>query len=117
MNKNIGRDAFTLVEIMIVVAIIGMLATIAIPSYARAREKAHATTCLANLRQIEGAVQLWGRENRQLSGAPVKYTDIRPFLKHEVCCPAGGDTFADSYALTAVDEAPTCLRQPRHRLP
>jgi prepilin-type N-terminal cleavage/methylation domain-containing protein len=109
-------SAFTLVEIMIVVAIIGMLAAIAVPSYGRARERAHRTACIANLRQIDGAVQLWAMENKKDTGAPVTYAEIRPFLKHEVSCPAGGTTFDDSYTLPGVDQSPTCKRQPGHKL-
>lgn len=116
--KNItsARSGFTLVEIMIVVAIIGMLATIAVPSYSRSREKAHLTACLANLRQIDGAVQLWAMENKKDTADPVGYADVRPFLKHEVSCPSGGTTFEDSYALATVEQTPTCKRQASHRL-
>ena len=53
------RKGFTLVEIMIVVAIIGLLAAIAIPNFIKARETAEKNACIANLKQIQGAVQVW----------------------------------------------------------
>jgi prepilin-type N-terminal cleavage/methylation domain-containing protein len=115
-NINAARGGFTLVEIMIVVAIIGMLAAIAVPNYNKSRLRAHLTTCIANLRQIDGAVQLWAVENKKDAGCPVAYTDIRPFLRHEVSCPSGGTTFDDSYALASVEQSPTCKRQPSHKL-
>ncbi len=117
-TKNVRTAGFTLVEIMIVVAIIGMLATIAIPNYARARDEARKQTCLNNLRQIESAVQQWALENRKEAEQTVTYTDISVYLKNVVACPSGGTSFGDSYALTTVDVRPTCLRKPdKHLLP
>ncbi|HZQ46036.1 MAG TPA: prepilin-type N-terminal cleavage/methylation domain-containing protein, partial [Verrucomicrobiae bacterium] len=57
--KSLRNSGFTLVEIMIVVAIIGLLATIAIPNFMRASAKAKQTACINNLRQLEGAKQTW----------------------------------------------------------
>ena len=61
-NKKAG---FTLVEIMIVVAIIGLLAAIAIPNFVRARTTAQMNACINNLRQIDSAKQQWALETRQ----------------------------------------------------
>src|SRR6516165_3363957 len=113
-----NRTGFTLVEIMIVVAIIGMLATLAIPNYVKARGQAHQTACITNLQHIGGAVQLWAMENKKDADQPVTYTDIRSYLRNPVACPAGGTSFSDSYVLTVVDAKPTCQRKPdSHKLP
>jgi prepilin-type N-terminal cleavage/methylation domain-containing protein len=107
-----GHAGFTLVEIMIVVAIIGMLAAIAIPNYRQARDKARQTTCISNLQRLEGAVDQWALEAKKETGQPVQYSDISGYLRNSVVCPAGGTSFADSYQLTSVDAEPVCLKVP-----
>ena len=62
---NQSRTGFTLVEIMIVVAIIGLLAAIAIPNFSKARSTAQRNACINNLRQIDNAKQLWATENKK----------------------------------------------------
>jgi prepilin-type N-terminal cleavage/methylation domain-containing protein len=109
-NTSTSGGAFTLVEIMIVVAIIGMLASIAIPNYVQARNKAHMTACISNLHQIEGAVNSWALETGKQAGQPVLYNDISGYLSRRVVCPAGGNTFDDSYQVSSVDAQPACLR-------
>ena len=117
-NTKFRKGGFTLVEIMIVVAIIGMLASIAIPNYIQSRGKAQESVCINNLRQIEGAIQRWSLDMKKDEGQPVSYIDIRSYLQHSVVCPSGGTKFEDSYTITTVDAAPTCQRKPTmHMLP
>ncbi len=119
MNSSSSRKrAFTLVEIMIVVAIIGVLAAVAIPNFAQARETARRNVCIQNLQQIEGAIQRWSLDMNKDEGQAVTYNDIQNYLRRAVVCPGGGTSFEDSYSISTVDAAPTCQRKPAtHKLP
>src|SRR5688572_8471111 len=72
---------FTLVEIMIVVAIIGLLAAIAIPNFVKARENAQMNSIYNNLRILEGAKDQWALEQKKGTGAAVTFADIAEYLK------------------------------------
>lgn len=103
LNKKSG---FTLIEIMIVVVILGMLLSIAIPSYFKARKTAYARTCSNNLRLIEGAKQIWGVENGKTpTDVPTEADLIGPslYLKVMPRCPAGG-----VYSFNSIGEYPNC---------
>ncbi len=117
-TNKLQTGGFTLVEIMIVVAIIGLLATIAIPNFVKARTTAQMNACINNLRQIDGAVQTWALETKQGDNAAVDYQQISGYMKNQVVCPSGGKTFADSYHLGTVQDKPTCIKSPEtHKLP
>ena len=115
-----AKSAFTLVEIMIVVALIGLLASIAVPNMVRARSQSQLNACVNNLRQIDDASQQWGLDNNQPAGAAVSFTDIQPYLKYSIICPSAGSgaTFATTYTLTTISNKPACKVVPAsHVLP
>jgi prepilin-type N-terminal cleavage/methylation domain-containing protein len=118
MKINTGRKGgFTLVESMIVVAIIGMLAAIAVPNFVEARRNAQMRTCIVNLQQIDGAVQRWASEQNKDDQQQVTYNDIRGYLRNLPVCPAGGKTFEDSYTISTVEARPVCQKRPlTHKL-
>ena len=79
LQKN--RSGFTLVEIMIVVAIIALLAAIAVPGFIRARKRSQATRILEDLRLIDAAVDQYAVETNKKGGFAVTSADIKSYLK------------------------------------
>ncbi|HEY3896963.1 MAG TPA: prepilin-type N-terminal cleavage/methylation domain-containing protein [Chthoniobacter sp.] len=79
---HIRRGGFTLVEIMIVVAIIALLAAIAVPNFLRARKRSQATRCLEDLRIIDSACDQYAIENNKSTGDTVNWTDVQAYLKN-----------------------------------
>jgi len=82
--------AFTLVEIMIVILIIGILLTIAIPNFITARASGQKKGCQSNMRMFDTAKQQWAMENAIPAGTVVTLADITPYLKRIAACPGGG---------------------------
>jgi prepilin-type N-terminal cleavage/methylation domain-containing protein len=103
-RKNAG---FTLVEIMIVVAIIALLAAIAVPGFVRARKRSQASKVLNDLRLIDGAVDQYAIENGKTSGQAVAVSDWTNYLKKDTNLYATGkDLFGDDYGAQTVDSLP-----------
>src|SRR5687767_13786407 len=96
MKHSRSTSAFTLVEVMIVVSIIGLLAAVSIPNYVKTREVSHRKACMSNLKQLEGAVQNWALETRKASGDPIASIELfgpTNYIRKEIVCPAGGNPY------------------------
>lgn len=95
MIRNESRAGFTLVEIMIVVAIIGLLAAFAIPNFVRARQTSQTDACISNLRVIEASKTQWALEVGRNTGDPVTSANLLPFIGRATSsfpkCPLGTD--------------------------
>lgn len=80
---------------MIVVAIIGLLAAIAIPNFVRARERSQTNACINNLRQLDGALQQWALEQKKADTATYAMDDLIPYIKGTALptCPAGSKVY------------------------
>jgi prepilin-type N-terminal cleavage/methylation domain-containing protein len=108
LNKiNKRRGGFTLVEIMIVVAIIALLAAIAVPGFLRARKRSQASRILNDLRLIDAAVDQYAIETNKASGQQVAVSDWTNYLKKaSMLYNTGNDLFGDGYGQQTVDALP-----------
>jgi prepilin-type N-terminal cleavage/methylation domain-containing protein len=92
------RGGFTLVEIMIVVAIIALLAAIAVPNFLRARKRSQATRILEDLRDLDHALDQYAIDNGKTGGSPATFGDLANYIKTgTLLYQTGADVFGDSY--------------------
>ena len=113
-RNNMRKGAFTLVEIMIVVLIIGILMAIAVPNFVKARESSRKNSCIANLKQTDSAKEQWAMDNKKDAGATVAFTDLvgaTLYMKSTPTCPSSG-----TYTVGAIGTNPTCNKS-LHVLP
>jgi competence protein ComGC len=101
-SRNSG---FTLAEVVVLLAIVVLLLTLAVPNYVRERRTVQREACIEQLRQIGAAKDRWATENHKSAGAAVTASDLVKYLKHGQMpvCPAGGE-----YTINPVGTAPSC---------
>lgn len=106
--QNLNRRGFTLVEIMIVVAIIALLASIAVPGFLRARKRSQASRIINDLRLIDSAIDQYAIETNKMSGQTVNVADWTNYLKKgSNLYTTGKDIFGNSYGNQKVDTIPS----------
>lgn len=113
LNSFQNRRGFTLVEIMIVVAIVGLLTAIAVPSFVRYREASRRSVCIANLKQMQDAKVQWAFEkNKKGNDMPVDADLIgaNTYLRDKPSCPSGGADYLTT--IGTVDVRASCSRGP-----
>ena len=108
------RGGFTLVEIMIVVAIIALLASIAVPNFLRARLRSQSTTILQDLRLIDSAIEQYIIENNATGNIAVSWAMVSPYLKagSRLAVSNGTDIFGNNFRLPTGGAAAGTLNVP-----
>ena len=108
LNKN--RGGFTLVEIMIVVAIIALLAAIAVPNWIRGRKRSQATRTMEDLRMLDNALDQYAVDNNKTTGFNATFTDLKNYIKTGTTLyMTGADLLGDQYGASGsftVDTVP-----------
>ena len=96
----------------LIAAALVLASTVSVPAFIRARTAPCMNACFNNLRELDGAKQQWGLENRRSKGDVVTWQDIAPYFKHPLVCSRGG-----TYILGRVGELPRCSIGADHSLP
>jgi len=106
--KTRSKTAFTLVEIMIVIAIIMLLASVAIPSYIRSRKRTQATRILEDLRLLDNAVENYAIDTGKGPGNHPSFADLQNYIKTETALYSGSgtDLLGNNYGPFTVDSLP-----------
>ncbi len=109
------RSGFTLVEIMIVVAIIALLASIAVPGFLRARKRSQATRIINDLRLLDNAIDQYAIENNKLSGKTANFTDLKVYMKkggalYNTGNDILGNQFGPTFTVDTLPRVPTASR-------
>ena len=102
-RNAVARRGFTLIEIMLVILLISILLTIAVPTFLRARETSRVRVCVANLRQLQDAKERWSMENKKAGTDTPSRADLSTYIKTWPSCPSGG-----TYDLGTVAGRATC---------
>lgn len=103
-NSVLSKRAFTLIEIMIVMLVIGILLAIAVPAFVKARDNSTTKACISNLREFEEAKEQWAMETSQSPTATPTQANLYPaYLHNWPTCPLSG-----SYSLGNLSTRPTC---------
>lgn len=95
------RGGFTLLEIMTVVAIVGLLVAVAVPSFMRARSRSVASMVLSDARMLDGALDQYALENSKSQTSPVVFNDLTPYLKagNKLAMNAGKDSLGNDFGI------------------
>ena len=114
MIKAKKSSGFTLVEIMIVIMIIAIITSIAVPNFLQARDTSRRSACIHNLKYIDTRKEQFAMEAKLDDGAPVAWSDLVPnYLKFQPECPSGG-----AYTINVIGTTPTCsLSAQGHAIP
>lgn len=104
---NSRRGAFTLVEIMIVVAIIALLASIAVPNFMRARQRSQATACKMDAKMLDAAREQWAVEKNKKPSDTVAWADLKPYVKDNspLYTNSGADTLGNAITFSPLSAA------------